>query len=121
MSENALRHAREGLYPPRIAQAVSQARLRRFFTPVNGGHRIAGAVRNVRPYRGRRRSGDPALSRIPEPSARTRGTSPGAQVARKRRPMTWVDWNRSLKWAAVVPLAVWLLYLFVRWLQHALT
>jgi hypothetical protein len=35
--------------------------------------------------------------------------------------VTWVDWNRSVKWAVVVLLAVWLLYLFVSWLQHALT
>src|SRR5689334_16668706 len=40
VSDAALRQARNGLYRARIAQAVSRARLRRFFTPENGGYRI---------------------------------------------------------------------------------
>ncbi len=46
LDEEAIRIAREGLYPVSIADDVSEERLRRFFTPEPGGFRVRREIRD---------------------------------------------------------------------------
>jgi two-component system, chemotaxis family, CheB/CheR fusion protein len=47
LSESAVGVARAGLYPERIAEQLSPERLRRFFTPTDGGYRTTKQVRDL--------------------------------------------------------------------------
>ncbi|HET9750513.1 MAG TPA: chemotaxis protein CheB, partial [Casimicrobiaceae bacterium] len=47
IDEEALRYAREGLYPPSIAEHVPAERLRRFFVPEQAGYRVQKQLREM--------------------------------------------------------------------------
>jgi two-component system CheB/CheR fusion protein len=64
VSEPALDHARAGLYPARIAGAVSAARLGRFFTRTEHGYRIRSAVRDLCLFARHDLTSDPPFSRL---------------------------------------------------------
>jgi two-component system, chemotaxis family, CheB/CheR fusion protein len=56
--------ARSGLYPKSIASDVSPERLRRFFIEVDGGYRVAKAIRDVCIFARHNVLGDPPFSRM---------------------------------------------------------
>ena len=47
VSESAIEHARDGIYPESIAADVSPERLQRFFTQADAGYRVAKRVRDL--------------------------------------------------------------------------
>jgi len=64
LDENALRFAREGLYPQSIIADVSPERLRRFFTNDQGRYRIRKEVRERMLFASHNILRDPAFSRL---------------------------------------------------------
>ncbi len=56
--------ARTGLYPKSIARDISPERLRRFFVEVDGGYRVAKAIRDVCIFARHNVLGDPPFSRM---------------------------------------------------------
>jgi len=64
VSESAVEQARNGVYPASIASDVSQVRLRRFFSKVDGGYRISKAVRDVCIFARQDITRDPPFSRL---------------------------------------------------------
>ncbi len=64
VSESAIEQARNGVYPASIASDVSPARLRRFFSKVDGGYRISKAVRDVCIFARQDITRDPPFSRL---------------------------------------------------------
>jgi len=64
LNDTAIDKARAGVYPKDIAQDVSPARLRRFFTEVDGGYRIAKSIRDVCVFSRHIALTDPPFSRI---------------------------------------------------------
>jgi len=56
--------ARSGLYPKSIAHDISPERLRRFFIDVDGGYRVAKAIRDVCIFARHNVLGDPPFSRM---------------------------------------------------------
>jgi two-component system, chemotaxis family, CheB/CheR fusion protein len=56
--------ARSGLYPKSIANDISPERLRRFFIEVDGGYRVAKAIRDVCIFARHNVLGDPPFSRM---------------------------------------------------------
>jgi two-component system, chemotaxis family, CheB/CheR fusion protein len=56
--------ARSGLYPKSIASDISPERLRRFFIEVDGGYRVAKAIRDVCIFARHNVLGDPPFSRM---------------------------------------------------------
>jgi two-component system, chemotaxis family, CheB/CheR fusion protein len=56
--------ARSGLYPKSIANDISPERLRRFFVDVDGGYRVAKAIRDVCIFARHNVLGDPPFSRM---------------------------------------------------------
>lgn len=56
--------ARSGLYPKSIANDISPERLRRFFVEVDGGYRVAKAIRDVCIFARHNVLGDPPFSRM---------------------------------------------------------
>ena len=64
ISAGAVEFARQGLYPPRITDAVSPERLRRFFTRSDPGYRIARAVRAACVFADQDVTRDPPFSRL---------------------------------------------------------
>jgi two-component system CheB/CheR fusion protein len=64
VSETTIEQARAGAYPASIAADVSPDRLRRFFTPLNGGYRINKAVRDCCVFARQDVTRDPPFSRL---------------------------------------------------------
>jgi len=64
VSETTIEHARAGTYPASISADVSPERLRRFFTPLNGGYRINKAVRDCCVFARQDVTRDPPFSRL---------------------------------------------------------
>jgi chemotaxis methyl-accepting protein methylase len=64
VSESAIEHARDGVYPESIAADVSPERLRRFFTKADSGYRIAKRVRDVCVFARQDVTRDPPFSRL---------------------------------------------------------
>jgi two-component system CheB/CheR fusion protein len=64
VSEDAVQRARTGVYSGSFAADVSPERLRRFFTRVDGGYRIAKAVRDVCVFARQDVTRDPPFSRL---------------------------------------------------------
>ena len=59
-----IERARSGLYPKSIANEISPERLRRFFVEVDGGYRVAKAIREVCIFARHNVLGDPPFSRM---------------------------------------------------------
>jgi two-component system CheB/CheR fusion protein len=64
VSESAIEHARDGVYPESIAADVSTERLRRFFSKADSGYRIAKRVRDVCVFARQDVTRDPPFSRL---------------------------------------------------------
>jgi two-component system CheB/CheR fusion protein len=64
LSEEALDRARSGIYPETISADVSPERLRRFFTKVDEGYRVAKAVRDCCVFARQNLTKDPPFSRL---------------------------------------------------------
>ncbi|MBI3879636.1 MAG: PAS domain-containing protein [Verrucomicrobia bacterium] len=64
ISEAAIARARAGVYRANIAQDVSAARLRRFFTPVEEGYRISKAIRDLCVFARQNLGADPPFSQL---------------------------------------------------------
>src|SRR5262245_31917110 len=64
VSESAIEHARDGIYPESIASDVSPERLRRFFSKADCGYRIAKRVRDVCVFARQDVTRDPPFSRL---------------------------------------------------------
>jgi two-component system CheB/CheR fusion protein len=64
VSETAIEFARQGLYPPVIAEDILPARLRRFFSRVEGGFRINKAIRDRCVFARQDLTRDPPFSRL---------------------------------------------------------
>ena len=64
VSEATIEQARAGIFPGSIAAGVSAERLRRFFTPSNGGYRINKAVRDHCVFARQDLTRDPPFSRL---------------------------------------------------------
>jgi len=56
--------ARSGVYPPSIASHISPERLRRYFVEVDGGYRVAKAIRDICIFARHNVLADPPFSRI---------------------------------------------------------
>ncbi|HEV7767534.1 MAG TPA: CheR family methyltransferase [Thermoanaerobaculia bacterium] len=70
ISEDAVDRARLGVYPESISAEVSPERLRRFFTKVDGGYRVAKAVRDCCIFARQNVTKDPPFSRLDMVSCR---------------------------------------------------
>jgi two-component system CheB/CheR fusion protein len=64
LNETAVARARAGLYPEGIAKDVSPDRLRRFFTPDEGGYRISKSVRDLCVFSRQNLVRDPPFSHL---------------------------------------------------------
>jgi two-component system CheB/CheR fusion protein len=64
VSEPAIEHARAGVYPAAIAADVSPARLRRFFTKIEGGYRVSKTVRDLCVFARQDLTRDPPFSKL---------------------------------------------------------
>jgi two-component system, chemotaxis family, CheB/CheR fusion protein len=64
ISEPAVEHARSGFYPENIEADVSPERLRRFFTKIDGGYRIAQSVRELCVFARQDITRDPPFSKL---------------------------------------------------------
>src|SRR6185369_17212778 len=64
VSENAIEHARSGMYPSSIAADISPERLRRFFTKTDGGYRVTKMVRDLCIFARQDLSRDPPFSKL---------------------------------------------------------
>ncbi len=64
LSENALAHARAGLYPESITADVSPERLRRFFVRAHGGYQVHKSVRDLCIFARQNVVSDPPFSRM---------------------------------------------------------
>jgi two-component system, chemotaxis family, CheB/CheR fusion protein len=64
VSEIAIEHARAGMYPDNIAGDLTPARLRRFFTRVDGSFRVSQAVREMCVFARQDVTRDPPFSRV---------------------------------------------------------
>ena len=64
VSEHAVEHARNGVYPESIAVDVSPERLRRFFVKVEGGYRITKTVRDLCIFARQDLARDPPFSKV---------------------------------------------------------
>jgi len=64
VSENAIDHARTGIYPGSIAADVSPERLRRFFTKIDGSYRVSKSVRDLCIFARQDLSRDPPFSKL---------------------------------------------------------
>ena len=64
VSESAIEHARDGIYPESIAADVSPERLARFFVKTEGGYRISKRVRDVCVFARQDVTRDPPFSRL---------------------------------------------------------
>jgi two-component system, chemotaxis family, CheB/CheR fusion protein len=64
LSNAGIEKARSGLYPKSIVNDISPERLRRFFVEVDGGYRVAKAIRDVCIFARHNVLGDPPFSRM---------------------------------------------------------
>ncbi len=64
VSEAAIDHARAGAYPVAIAADVSQDRLKRFFTRMDGGYRVVKTLRDMCVFARHDLTRDPPFSRL---------------------------------------------------------
>ncbi len=64
ISEIAIDKARQGIYSQSIITDVSPERLRRFFTPVQGGYQICKSVREICVFARQNLTSDPPFSRL---------------------------------------------------------
>ncbi|HEV8238297.1 MAG TPA: CheR family methyltransferase [Thermoanaerobaculia bacterium] len=64
LSESAVGVARAGLYPDGIREQISAERLQRFFTPTDGGFRVAKAVRDLCVFTRHDLTRDPPFSHL---------------------------------------------------------
>src|SRR5262249_48191147 len=64
VSESAIEHARNGVYPESIAADVSKERLQRFFAKVDAGYRINKRVRDICVFARQDVTRDPPFSRL---------------------------------------------------------
>jgi two-component system CheB/CheR fusion protein len=83
ISQAALERARLGAYSESIAENVSPQRLRRFFTRVEGGYRVAKAVRDCCIFARQNLTSDPPFSRLELVSCRNVMIYLGAVLQRK--------------------------------------
>jgi two-component system, chemotaxis family, CheB/CheR fusion protein len=64
VSDNAISHARKGLYPETIAQDVSPERLRKYFKRIDGGYQISKSIRDICVFARQNMVKDPPFSRL---------------------------------------------------------
>ncbi len=64
VSQNAIDQARAGSYPDNIKADVQADRLRRFFTPVDGGYRVTKSVRDLCVFARQDLTRDPPFSQL---------------------------------------------------------
>ena len=64
ISQQAIDKARAGIYPGGIAADVSPERLERFFTPVEGGYKVAEAIRELCVFARHDLTRDPPFSKL---------------------------------------------------------
>ncbi len=64
ISQQAIDKARAGIYPEGIAADVSPERLERFFTPVEGGYKVAEAIRELCVFAKHDLTRDPPFSKL---------------------------------------------------------
>ena len=64
VSERAIEKARVGIYSAADVKAISQERLRRYFTPVNGGFRVNDAIRELCIFARHDLTRDPPFSKL---------------------------------------------------------
>jgi two-component system CheB/CheR fusion protein len=64
VSESAIEHARNGVYPESVAADVSAARLQRFFSKVDAGYRVTKRIRDVCAFARQDVTRDPPFSRL---------------------------------------------------------
>jgi len=64
VSELAIEHARNGVYPESIAADVSPERLRRFFNKTDGSYRISNTVRDLCVFARQDLTRDPPFSKL---------------------------------------------------------
>ncbi|BBC22641.1 CheR family methyltransferase [Pseudanabaena sp. ABRG5-3] len=64
ISEIAIEKARQGIYSQNLLTDVSPERLRRFFTPVQGGYQISKSVRELCVFARQNLTSDPPFSRL---------------------------------------------------------
>jgi two-component system, chemotaxis family, CheB/CheR fusion protein len=64
LSEKTIRAARNGVYKESIGTDVSSGRLRRFFTPVEGGYQISKSIRDMCVFATQNLFSDPPFSRM---------------------------------------------------------
>lgn len=64
ISEIAIERARQGIYSQNLLTDVSPERLRRFFTPVQGGYQIGKSVRELCVFARQNLTSDPPFSRL---------------------------------------------------------
>jgi two-component system CheB/CheR fusion protein len=83
VSEEAVERSRLGIYPENIAADVSPDRLRRFFTKVDSGYRVAKAVRDCCVFARQNLTSDPPFSRLDLVSCRNVMIYLGAALQRK--------------------------------------
>ncbi|HEU4889531.1 MAG TPA: CheR family methyltransferase [Thermoanaerobaculia bacterium] len=83
VSEEAVERSRLGIYPENIAAEVSADRLRRFFTKVEGGYRVAKAVRDCCVFARQNLTKDPPFSRLDLVSCRNVMIYLGAVLQRR--------------------------------------
>jgi two-component system CheB/CheR fusion protein len=83
ISNAAIEHARTGLYPETIASDVSAERLRRFFSKVDGGHRVNRPVRDLCVFARQDLTRDPPFSKLDLILCRNVLIYMGAELQRK--------------------------------------
>jgi len=64
VSESAIEHARNGIYPESIAADLSPTRLHRFFSKVDGSYRISKTVRDLCVFARQDMTRDPPFSKL---------------------------------------------------------
>ena len=64
LSENAIQHARAGVYKENIAAEVSEIRLRRFFHKIDGNYQISKSIRDMCVFARQNVFSDPPFSRM---------------------------------------------------------
>jgi two-component system, chemotaxis family, CheB/CheR fusion protein len=64
ISDSSIEYAREGFYPESVVDSIGEERLRRFFTRVEGGYRVAKAVRDCCIFARQNLTRDPPFSRL---------------------------------------------------------
>ncbi|HUB07685.1 MAG TPA: chemotaxis protein CheB [Myxococcales bacterium] len=87
VSEAAIDRARVGVYPESIAADVGEARLKRFFTHVEGGYRVERAIRELCVFVKHDLTRDPPFTRLDLVSCRNVLIYFGAELQKKTIPL----------------------------------